>query len=253
VGNRHSLANQVGKEQERELKRFSKRSNLIVLAGALIALAALTTFLLIGYSADGGGPAWVEQNIDEYRATLAVSTDPTQQAFLQDKLSRMESIQQNRLQALRNAPPKPEDPCALRPTPAPTQFVAHVAGVSAVDKAPINPEEFTPSNQWQGEWAGLWVRVYAGVRADDLEQGVIWVVVDNTGDFGSYASPTRGGMLSITAENGLILTLQDKAGAIIYFDVASRQYLTALNEVVPTLVPLPTFTPDMGLCPAAAQ
>jgi len=216
----------------------------------LIALAALAVTLLTGSSTDGGGPAWVEQNIAEYRATLAVSTNPTEQAFLQDKLNRMESIQQNRLQALENAPTKPADPCALRPTPEPTRSVPRLPGISPVERAPINPEEFTPVNQWQGEWAGLWVRVYAGAQAYDSRQGEVWVLVDYASDFGSYPAPTPGGALTISAADGLVLTLQDESGARLYFDVASRSYLSRPGETLPTVVPQPTFTLDAGVCPA---
>lgn len=232
------------------MKRLSKRTINLALGGVLIALAALAATLLAGSSADGGGPAWVEQNIDEYRATLSVSTDPTEQAFLQDKLNRMENIQQNRLQALENAAPKPEDPCALRPTPEPTRSVPRVPGISSVEGAPINPEEFIPVNQWQGEWAGQWVRVFAGRQTYDPQQGEIWVLVDHTADFGSYPAPTPGGALTITAADGLVLTLRDESGAVLYFDVASRSYLSSPGEQRPTAVPQPTFTPDVGFCPA---
>lgn len=232
------------------MKRFSKRTTLIALGAVLVALAALTASLLVGRSEDGGGPAWVEQNIDEYRATLAVSTNPTEQAFLQDKLRRMEQIQANRLQALQNAPTKPVDPCALRPTPEPTEARVRLAGINAANQAPINPEEFTPTSQWQGRWAGQWVTVYAGFRADDPPQGVIWVLVDSTADFGSYPSPLRGGALRITSADGLVLTLQDESSTEVYFDVASRSYLNSPDEALATLVPLPTFTPEAGVCPA---
>lgn len=232
------------------MKRLSKRTISIALSGLLVALSALTITLWVGSSEDGGGPAWVQQNINEYRATLSVSTDPTEQAFLQDKLNRMESIQQNRLQALENAAPKPEDPCAQRPTPEPTRSVPRLAGIYSVVDAPINPEEFTPVSQWQGEWAGLWVRVYAGSRTYDPQQGEIWVLVDHTADFGSYPAPTPGGALTITAADGLVLTLRDESGATLYFDVASRSYLSTPDESRPTAVPQPTFTPDAGVCPA---
>lgn len=233
------------------MKRFSKRTTMIAFGALLVALAALTVGLLTARSEDGGGPAWVEQNIDEYRATLAVSTNPTEQAFLQDKLQRMEQIQSNRLQALQNAPTKPADPCALRPTPEPTVARARLDGISAANQAPINPEEFTPTSQWQGRWAEEWVTVFAGFRADDPPQGVVWVLVDNAPDFGSYESPKRGGALRITGVDGFVLTLQDETGAELFFDVASRVYLDSPDETLPTLIPKPTFTPDAGICPAA--
>ena len=55
------------------MKRFSKRTILIAAGGLLIALTGLTVTLLVGRSADGGGPAWVAKNIEDYQATLAVS------------------------------------------------------------------------------------------------------------------------------------------------------------------------------------
>ncbi len=233
------------------MKRFSKRTILIALAGVLVALAGLTATLLIGKSADSGGPAWVAKNIEDYQATLAVSTNPTEQAFLKQKLAAMEQIEKNRIQALGNIPTKPADACAMRPTPEPTSVRNHLAGINQAGTVPISPDEFTPTNQWQGEWAGQWLRVFAGVHADNTSQGVIWVVADNSADFGSYDAPSRGGALTITAANGLVLTLKDESGAKLYFDVASRQYLSSLSATAATLVPRPTFTPDNGSCPAA--
>jgi hypothetical protein len=76
------------------------------------------------------------------------------------------------------------------------------------------------------------------------------VLVDRTGDFGSYPAPTPGGALTITAAEGLVLTLQDESGAVLYFDVASRSYLSTPGELRQTVLPQPTFTPDVGVCPA---
>jgi hypothetical protein len=232
------------------VKRFSKRTVQLFVAGLFIALAALGVTLLKGRSADGGGPAWVDKNIQDYQATLAVSADPTEQAFLEQKLAAMQQIEKNRVQALDNLPTKPVDPCSMRPTPEPTTVRATVAGISQVDSVPISPDDFTPTNQWQGEWADLWVRVYAGANPNEAEQGVLWVVVDNSGDYGSYDAPTQGGALTIIAANGLVLTLQDASGATLYFDVASRKLVNSPTTVASTLVPMPTFTPDTGSCPA---
>jgi len=232
------------------VRRFSKRTIHIAIGAALVALIGLAATLLIVNSADTGGQAWVERNIEEYRATLAVSTNPTEQAFLQQKLNAMEQIQANRLQALRNLPTKPADPCEMRPTPEPTTVRPATAGISLASSVPISPDDFISTTQWQGEWAGLWVRVYAGAYAGSVDQGVLWIVVDNTGDWGNYDSPMRGGALTVTAAEGLVLTLKDASGAQLYFDVASRQFLSYPNAAAATLVPMPTFTPDTGLCPA---
>ncbi len=75
------------------------------------------------------------------------------------------------------------------------------------------------------------------------DQGVV-VVGERYGLYRNlYLSPTKHGALTIVGAQGerLILTAAD--GAVFYFDVPGRTFVSSLEEVVPTVTPRPTLTP----------
>lgn len=222
---------------------------VLILSGLLIAATAVFIAVQMASGAEHTpGQAWVVENINEYRQTLAVSDDPAHQQLMQSKLAQMEAIEANRIEALKNAPAKPEDICVLAPAREAETAVERVEGILDSRNAPFNPEEFTANNQWQGPVSGGWVRVYAGGHPDQRDLGILWVVVDNSPDFGSYPSPGTGALRIIGAENGR-LTLEGSGGDRLDFDLGARRFLSSPDEVAATLVPLPTFTPAPVLCP----
>jgi len=230
---------------------MSKRKISVLIFSGLLVLG-LTTFGLAQIVAGANHPAgqvWVQANIAEYRQTLAVSINPTQQALLQSKLERMERIDNNRVQGLLNVQSKPADICAAAPPRKIEIAAVRVEGIQDVDSAPISPEEFSPTNLWQGWLSAGWVQVYAGGDAENSNLGILWVIVENSADFGMYPAPGQGGALRIIQAQGARLTLENEAGQRLYFDLAARSYLSSADELVPTLVPLPTFSPAPELCP----
>lgn len=231
------------------INRMLKKTPMILITVFAILLLAVMVRLLTGPSSKAAtaGPAWVENNIQVLQATLAVSTNPTEEAFIQGKLNQLRQIQANSLQAQQNAPEKPADACALQPTqlPEPEQ-------ISGIEQFPAEWfEQFGSffNSRWQGEINGQWVVVLAGFSAEAAQQGLVWVLVQDTDDRGEYPSPQMSGALQIQSAEGSRLTLVDASGAQLIFDVAARAYLSRLDEVLPTQSPLPTHTPTPALCP----
>ena len=222
---------------------------VLIFGGLLIAAAAVFIAVQMASGAEHTpGQAWVVENISEYRQTLAVSNDLAHQQLMQSKLAQMEAIEANRIEALKNAPAKPEDICAAAPAREAETAVERVEGIQDIQNAPFSPEEFTAINQWQGPLSGGWVRVYAGGHPDQADLGILWVVVDNSPDFGRYTTPGAGALRIVSAENGR-LVLEGSGRDRLYFDLGARRFLSSPDEVVATLAPMPTFTPAPVLCP----
>lgn len=192
------------------------------------------------------GPAWVERDIQALQSTLAVSTNPTEEAFIQQKLDQLKNIQSNSLLAQKNAPEKPADKCAFRPSLQPTEIPT--PGVEQFPAELYEQFNLFANSRWRGEINGQWTAVLAGYLKDDPQLGVLLVLVQNTADRGIYQAPLPGGALHIASAEGTRLTLVDDNGAELYFDVAARAYLTRPDEVLPTLAPQPTHTPTVDIC-----
>jgi hypothetical protein len=222
----------------------------IAAAGLTLTLVWMMVRLLGGSGGDAGtaGQSWAQQNILEYEATLAVSTDAQERAFLQDKLDRLYQMEANRIAGLQNATEKTGSICDLLPTLDPATPTARVSRILSGVNVPVNPEEFSPQNGWQGELGGVWVRVYAGALTENPAQGLLWVIFDNNPEFGSYVAAGDGGALKITAEQGGRLTLQNARGDTLWFDLNARRYLSSEYETAAAVTPLPTFTPTIDPC-----
>lgn len=227
-------------------KPFKFSTILFILIG--VFLLAVMVKMLTGSQPDtaSAGPAWVERDIQALQATLSVSQNPTEEAFIQSKLNRLKSIQSNSLQGLQNAPEKPADKCGLRPTPLPT--MALTPGVEQFPAELYEQYNLFVNSRWQGEVNGQRVVALAGYLSGDPQQGVLLVLVPNTDDQGIYPAPQAGGALHITLADGARLTLTDDIGAEFTFDVAARAYLSSPDEILPTLAPQPTFTPTTDIC-----
>jgi len=221
----------------------------ILIAVAALALLTVMVQLLSGRQsvAATAGPAWVESNVQALQSTLAVSTNPTEQAFIQGKLDQLRRIQSNALQGQENAPEKPDDGCALRPTPLPT--AERISGIDQFESEFFEQFNAFFNSRWQGEVNGQWMTVLAGSAKDDRQQGMLWVAAENTDDRSPFLAPQPGGALQIQSADGTRLTLTDESGDEVVFDVAARAFLTSPDEVLPTAEPMPTHTPTPAICP----
>jgi hypothetical protein len=88
--------------------------------------------------------------------------------------------------------------------------------------------------------------VWAGVDADDENQGVI--IVDRQllkADWGEswIDTPIKSGPVRIVDAVGDRLILNSEDGTTFYYDLPSASFVSSLSEIVPSLTPAPTFTP----------
>jgi hypothetical protein len=116
--------------------------------------------------------------------------------------------------------------------------------------------DYAMSNWWINIVNGEETTVFVGARRDnpgvtqDASQGVVLVrVYSRDGKNYSlkfYNAPVENtGVLTITAEAGYRLTIQAESGAMLYFDVPTRQFVDSLiaTVTVPTVTPFPTVLP----------
>ena len=107
-------------------------------------------------------------------ATLAVSTNPTEQAFIQGKLDQLRRIQATSAGSLQNVPEKPAEACVLRPTELPTP--ERISGVEQFPAELYEDLQGKLNSRWQGEVNGQWVTVMAGTQLTDPPQAAVWVL-----------------------------------------------------------------------------
>ncbi len=226
---------------------FNKIPGVLITSAALILLVVMVKILSAPPAPTTAGPGWVENNVQALQATLSVSTNPTEEAFIQNKLDLLKRIQATSAGALQNVPEKPKDACALRPTELPTP--QRTLGVESFQPELYEDLNGKLNSRWQGEVNGQWVTVLAGTVYTDPPQAALWVFVENTADGEVIPAPQASGLLKVVSADLSRLTLQDEAGTAFYFDVAGRAYLASPDEIVPTLAPQPTNTPAVEICP----
>ncbi|HEY4694063.1 MAG TPA: hypothetical protein VIH16_11550 [Bellilinea sp.] len=230
------------------MKNWIKKFPYAIIAiTAVILLTVMVKILSAPPTATPAGPTWVENNAQALEATLAVSTNPTEEAFIQSKLDQLRRIQATSGGSLQNVPDKPADACAIRPTEMPTP--ERTPGVEQFPAETYEDLQGRMTSRWQGEINGQWVTVFAGTQLIDPPQPAVWVFVENTDDRAIYSAAQADTTLQIVSADGARLTLRDTAGTTFYFDVAARAYLSSPDEILPTLAPLPTNTPEPEICP----
>lgn len=231
------------------MKNWAKRTPNILFAVIGVVLLAVMIKILTGPQAEpaAAGPAWVENNIRQLETSLVAAANPTEEAFIQGKLEQLRNIQANSLQAQQNAPEKPADICALRPTPLPA--AERIPGVDQFEPELFEQFNLIINSRWQGEVNGQWMAILAGISGEEPQQGVLLVLVQNTDDRALIPAPQPGGALQIQAADEARLTLIDDNGTQHLFDAAARAFLNSPDEILPTLAPLPTYTPTVDICP----
>lgn len=228
-----------------------KKSVLIPLTGVVVLAAGLIFALQRPSTAEPPAPgqAWVNENLQEYRQTLAADPSEPQKELLEQKVNQLAYMQEQQQAGAANPAPKNADPCAFLPTAEPQVPAAQVEGIFGDLAAPLSPDDFTLSNAWQG-WVGeSWVQVFAGVQTADPQQGELWLRVLNSADAAHLSGPAGSGALTILSAQGSRLTLESAAGETLYFDAAARSFLSDPQESLPAVEPQPTFTPTSALCP----
>jgi hypothetical protein len=93
------------------------------------------------------------------------------------------------------------------------------------------------------------IEVAAGWSREDETQGLLAIRERNTqtGEgqgLEIFLSPTNSGALEVVDAAGQVLTLAAEDGTIFYFDVQSRQWVSAPTaSPSPAISPLPSLTP----------
>jgi hypothetical protein len=98
-------------------------------------------------------------------------------------------------------------------------------------------------NGWGGVVDGKIVGIWAGSVIGDPEQGVLYLMLNYTYEE-SFVTETKHGALRILAEQNNRLTAVAIDGTAYYFDVPARCFVTSLDEVVPSVTPFGSITPD---------
>ena len=102
------------------------------------------------------------------------------------------------------------------------------SGIEDSHEDPVNSEYAMVNKQWSGPLNGSWVRVYSGYYGQQPEQGVVFVLVNAPGDKGyslkEFPIPVKEGEVTITAANGLVLTLVTKEGTTLHFDIKALAF-----------------------------
>lgn len=224
---------------------------------ALAVLIGLALLITAGVLTAGGqfdppaGDDWISASVADLQLRLDQSTNPAEQDLLQDKLNRLNHIQQARQEAgIQSLPPQPEELCPALPQAVETP-AQREEGILLLEEHDYEDLDLMADNGWQG-WVtppqggvnGNWVRVLAG-RSLATSGGKLLVFTENVG-FQGFDLPAP---LRIESASGSRLVLRDADGAAYFFDVAARQFLAAPDEIVAPLSPLPTFTPEPSLCP----
>jgi hypothetical protein len=104
-------------------------------------------------------------------------------------------------------------------------------------------------NSWVAEIGSVVIEVAAGWSREDETQGLLAIRERNTqtGEgqgLEIFLSPTNSGALEVVDAAGQVLTLAAEDGTIFYFDVQSRQWVSAPTaSPSPAISPLPSLTP----------
>jgi hypothetical protein len=114
---------------------------------------------------------------------------------------------------------------------------------------------FAASNHWQGVVNGQRTVVWAGARTGETfatpttDEGMV-ILQTLSADFTNsswetYSAPGNVGLLTVTAETNLRLTLNAANESTLYFDLVTRQFVSSLSEPisVATITPLPPRSP----------
>lgn len=158
-------------------------------------------------------------------------------------------------------------------TSAPTQVTDDIsailtqkaaAGATALARPPVTPEiaptgifdderfkaqwkafGFSVENAWFGIVNGNLVTIFAGAYTNDTERGRLQVsmMLPYQEFQAEFAPPANHGTLTIVDEQDNRLEILAADGATLYFDVPAMSFVSSMIEVVPTMTPLPTYTP----------
>lgn len=95
-------------------------------------------------------------------------------------------------------------------------------------EAPPGVSDIAVSNIWRGIIDNQKISLYAGAKADDSEQGLIFLDIMNEGNettsFKELNTPAKAGPVKVVKENAGVITLESDSGTVFTFDVRSLEF-----------------------------
>lgn len=110
--------------------------------------------------------------------------------------------------------------------------------------SPRSQREFMLKNYWFEKKGREQITVYAGYDGVEQDQGTIYVSRPGAYRLERFDTPTRAGAVTIIDAIGEVLILESENGSTFYFNIPGLRYVQTPEEVVPTVTPEPTRTPD---------
>ena len=167
------------------------------------------------------------------------------------------ALEQTRVAALQSPTPPPGG-ALIWPGPTPDPIQLELPLGTPLGEGVLTEDVGMHMSQYMGSFYGnllAWVTetedgkailVYAGVDANDQEQGLLYVVREGTiwDYFGDRIKlPARSGRPDIINAVGKRLIIETEDRDTFYFDVPAGQFAASLTEILPTMTPGPTLTP----------
>ena len=190
---------------------------------------------------------------------------PTDYPF--PKMTIIEALNQTRVVALLSPTPPPGGALiGMGPTPDPIQL--GLPPGTPMGDGILTDGAGMHMYQYMGSFFGnllVWVTetedgkailVYAGVDADDQEQGLLYVVREGTiwaGIGKEIVIPTRSGKPTIIDAIGRRLIIETEDGDTFYFDVPSGRIAPSMDATLSTMTPGPTLTPRTTFTPLSGD
>ncbi len=102
-------------------------------------------------------------------------------------------------------------------------------------------------NSFGGLVDGNPVSIFAGAHASDPDQGIVQVVwVFSYRTFQErFLTPGKHGSIHIVDEENNRLTLVSADATTFYFDIPGLAFASSPSDIVPTITPIPSYTPPV--------
>lgn len=212
-------------------ERFRRLLRKIALPAFLIVLVLTFGFSLWsiarGNESVTGGPS----PVPGASTPTAVDSWPEKEAILsgvgtQQALARLEQ------------PTRPSNSRQLHPSL--TVVAQGQSGIIESPSVPFHSGDVRINNAWKSEEGSSYLIAYAGWLPADPAQGIVIIYSDATHKTARYPTPDKRGAVRIVEVKGSRLILTSEDGDVFYFDILALCYARDLDEVLPTITPLPS-------------
>jgi hypothetical protein len=99
------------------------------------------------------------------------------------------------------------------------------------------------STIWVQQINEVYYQVGAGYLANDKNQGVVYLLIENPRKLIEFLASGKTGKLTITGKEGELIQISSESGLVLYFDLRNQQLLGAngKNAILNTPTPLPAY------------